>query len=225
MKAVKYYSYDDIRLENRYIPTITDDELLVKVHGCGLCGSDILKIVQQAPPPVILGHELTGTIPCGRSIRVYGIDLLPERLALARKLGADDAFLAPADGQGLRQLLEPYTEGRGADVVIITVAGERPFLQAIAGVCKGGTIHIFAAHSAIIPVNLEHIYQQELGIVSTYSSSPEELRIALDLLNSRAVRVDGLISHHLPLEQFAEGVTLMRERAALKVYFQIAGES
>jgi len=62
VKAVKYYSYDDIRLENRYIPTITDDELLVKVHGCGLCGSDILKIVQQAPPPVILGHELTGTI-------------------------------------------------------------------------------------------------------------------------------------------------------------------
>ena len=157
MKAVKYYSYDDIRLENRYIPTITDDELLVKVHGCGLCGSDILKIVQQAPPPVILGHELTGTIvkrgravanftvgqhvvvahhvpcghchycrhgnsstcasfkasniifglgsigllmlqafkalgtgqsiPCGRSIRVYGIDLLPERLELARKFG------------------------------------------------------------------------------------------------------------------------------------------
>ena len=157
MKAVKYYSYDDIRLENRYIPTITDNELLVKVHGCGLCGSDILKIVQQAPPPVILGHELTGTIvkrgravtnfavgqrvvvahhvpcghchycrhgnsstcasfkasniifglgsigllmlqafkalgtgqsiPCGRSIRVYGIDLLPERLELARKFG------------------------------------------------------------------------------------------------------------------------------------------
>ena len=352
MKAVKYYSYDDIRLENRYIPTITDDELLVKVHGCGLCGSDILKIVQQAPPPVILGHELTGTIvkrgravanfavgqrvvvahhvpcghchycrhgnssmcasfkasnidpcglaeyirvppehvqqttlplpetltdeegsfveplaccvravrrtsllpgdtvvilglgsigllmlqafkalgtgqsiPCGRSIRVYGIDLLPERLELARKLGADDAFLAPEDEQGLRPLLAPYTEGRGADAVIITVAGERPFLQAIAGVCKGGTIHIFAAHSAIVPVNLEHIYQQELGITSTYSSSPEELRIALDLLNSRAVRVDGLISHHLPLEQFAEGVTLMRQRAALKVYFQIAGES
>src|SRR5205085_8314562 len=39
-----------------------NQELLVKVHGCGLCGSDITKIVQQAPPPVKLGHELTGTI-------------------------------------------------------------------------------------------------------------------------------------------------------------------
>jgi threonine dehydrogenase-like Zn-dependent dehydrogenase len=59
------------------------------------------------------------SIPCGRSIRVYGVDLLPERLALARKLGADDAFLVPTDEQGLRQLLAPHTEGRGADVVML----------------------------------------------------------------------------------------------------------
>ena len=62
MKAVIYYSFDDIRLENRHIPSISDSELLVRVHGCGLCGSDIIKIVQQAPPPVVLGHELSGTI-------------------------------------------------------------------------------------------------------------------------------------------------------------------
>ncbi len=62
MKAVTYYSYDDIRVENTTVPSITDHELLVKVDGCGLCGSDIMKIVQHASPPVKLGHELTGTI-------------------------------------------------------------------------------------------------------------------------------------------------------------------
>jgi hypothetical protein len=41
----------------------------------------------------------------------------------------------------------------------------------------------------------------------------------------RKVRVDGLISQRLPLERFAEGVTLMQQCAALKVYFQIAGEN
>jgi len=41
----------------------------------------------------------------------------------------------------------------------------------------------------------------------------------------RKVRVDGLISHHSPLERFAGGVTLMQQRAALKVYFQITGEN
>jgi L-iditol 2-dehydrogenase len=63
---------------------------------------------------------------------------------------------------------------------------------------------------------------QELTVLSTYSSSPEELRIALDLLAQRAVRVDTLISHRHPLDSFQEGVRLMRERVALKVYFRIA---
>jgi L-iditol 2-dehydrogenase len=347
VKAVIYHSYDDIRIENRSIPSISDTELLVRVHGCGLCGSDIMKITHQAPPPVVLGHELTGTIvergkavsnaevgqrvivahhvPCGDchycrhqnysmcaafkasnidpcgfaeyirvpaqhvqhttlplpdslsaeegsfveplaccvravrrtpllsgdcvvvmglgsigllmiqavkalgagnggNLRVYGVDLLPERLQLARSLGADDVFLAPADEQGLRKELDLHTAGRGADGLIITAPGVRPFMQALAGLRKGGTINIFAAHTGTVPINLETIYQQELSITSTYSSSPEELRIALDLLGRRKVRVDGLISHRLPLSQFSEGVMLMRERAALKVYFQISGE-
>jgi L-iditol 2-dehydrogenase len=347
LKAVIYYSFDDIRIENGSIPSISDTELLVRVHGCGLCGSDIIKIVQQAPPPVVLGHELTGTIvergkavsnfevgqrvivahhvPCGEchyckhqnysmcaefkasnihpcgfaeyirvpaqhvrhttlllpesldaeagsfveplaccvravkrtpllagdsvvvmglgsvgllmiqavkaigasgigKVRVYGVDLLPERLQLAHNLGADTVILAPTEEYGLREALNPYTEGRGADAVIITAPGIRPFMQALAGVRKGGTINIFAAHTGMVPINLEMIYQQELSIISTYSSSPEELPIALDLLNSRKVRVDGLISHRLPLTRFSEGVKLMRERAALKVYYQISGE-
>jgi L-iditol 2-dehydrogenase len=347
VKAVIYHSHDDIRIENCPVPSILETELLVLVQGCGLCGSDIIKITQQAPPPVVLGHELTGTIvergkavsnfevgqrvivahhvPCGKchycrhqnysmcaefkasnidpcgfaeyiripaqhvqqttlllpdslsaeegsfveplaccvravrrmsllagdsvvvmglgsigllmiqavkalgagnagKVRVYGVDLLPERLQAARDFGADDAFLAPAGEQGLRQALDPHTAGRGADAIIITAPGVRPYIQALAGVRKGGMINIFAAHTGTVPINLETIYQQELSITSTYSSSPEELRIALDLLCSRKVRVDGLISHRLPLTRFAEGVMLMRERAALKVYFQIAGE-
>ena len=142
-----------------------------------------------------------------------------------RLFGADDVFLAPTDEQGLRDALAPYTQGRGADAVIITVPGERPFPQAVAGVRRGGLINIFAAHAGVVPLNLETFYQRELSIISTYSSSPDELRIALDLLTSRKVRVDRLISHRLPLAQFLEGVSLMQKRAALKVYFAIAGEA
>ena len=47
MKAVIHHSYDDIRIENRPIPSILETEMLVRVHGCGLSGSDILKIVQR----------------------------------------------------------------------------------------------------------------------------------------------------------------------------------
>src|SRR5258706_12524824 len=98
----------------------------------------------------------------GQPVRVYGVDLLPERLQLARDLGADNVFLASSDEQGLRSAIDAYTEGRGADAIIITAPGQGPFMQAIAGVRKGGTINIFAAHTGMLPVDLEQIYSQEI---------------------------------------------------------------
>ena len=47
LKAVIYHTYDNIRLEEIPIPAYAEDELLIQVHGCGLCGSDILKITKM----------------------------------------------------------------------------------------------------------------------------------------------------------------------------------
>jgi L-iditol 2-dehydrogenase len=44
-------------------PAIGAGELLVKVHGCGLCGSDIAKIVDPATrAPAVFGHEVVGEV-------------------------------------------------------------------------------------------------------------------------------------------------------------------
>jgi len=153
--------------------------------------------------------------------RVCGVDLLPERLQLALDLGADAVLEVPPGEQALRDLFTPFTEGRGADAVILTAPDIKPFMQAVASVPMGGAITIFAAHAGAAPLDLERIYQQELTITNAYSSSPATLRLALDLLATRQVLVDRLISHRLPLERFNEGVALMREHKALKVYFQI----
>src|ERR1700730_14614866 len=37
-------------------------ELLLRVRGCGLCGSDILKVTAAAPAPAVLGHEVVGDV-------------------------------------------------------------------------------------------------------------------------------------------------------------------
>jgi L-iditol 2-dehydrogenase len=89
---------------------------------------------------------------------------------------------------------------------------------------KGGQLTIFAAHTGTVPLDLDALYKQEITISSTYSSAPADLSRALELLEARQVRVDRLISHRLSLERFAEGVALMRERIALKVYFPIWDE-
>jgi len=45
------------------VPEISAGEVLVRVHACGICGTDIKKIKHGfLPPPQIFGHEIAGTV-------------------------------------------------------------------------------------------------------------------------------------------------------------------
>jgi L-iditol 2-dehydrogenase len=59
MKAAVYYDIDDLRCEERPIPSIKPGEVLVKVKVCGLCGTDLSKIVNKSVAGgTVLGHEV-----------------------------------------------------------------------------------------------------------------------------------------------------------------------
>lgn len=69
MKAARILEYKKpLVLEDISVPDIQPDEVLVKVAACGMCRSDVLLIdgffqsYGNIPPPVIPGHEITGTI-------------------------------------------------------------------------------------------------------------------------------------------------------------------
>jgi L-iditol 2-dehydrogenase len=51
-----------IRVEQRPRPAIGAGELLVRVRGCGLCGSDLAKLRAPARVPAVLGHEVVGDV-------------------------------------------------------------------------------------------------------------------------------------------------------------------
>ena len=55
----------NLEIEDVPIPEINDNEVLIKVHYSGICGTDIHIFTDQFPiyyPPVILGHEFSGEI-------------------------------------------------------------------------------------------------------------------------------------------------------------------
>jgi|GEM_PF-59715 len=62
MRVAMYYRNKDIRIEERDIPRIGADELLVKVWASGICGSDVLEWYRIAKAPLVLGHEIAGEI-------------------------------------------------------------------------------------------------------------------------------------------------------------------
>ena len=65
MKAAVYYGPGDIRVEERPDPAPAVDNMLVKVHACALCGTDLKLATIGNPrchPPRIIGHEMVGSI-------------------------------------------------------------------------------------------------------------------------------------------------------------------
>jgi L-iditol 2-dehydrogenase len=62
MKVAVYYRNDDIRIEDRSIPSISDNEILVKMNACGICGTDVMEWYRIKKAPRILGHEMAGEI-------------------------------------------------------------------------------------------------------------------------------------------------------------------
>jgi len=62
MRAAVYYGNKDIRIEEKPKPKIGSGEVLVRVEASGICGSDVMEWYRIDRIPLILGHEVAGTI-------------------------------------------------------------------------------------------------------------------------------------------------------------------
>jgi L-iditol 2-dehydrogenase len=73
MLAAVYRGVDDVRLETVPVPEIGAGELLVRVHTCGVCGTDLKKIASGShSAPRIFGHETSGVVAAvGAGVRKF----------------------------------------------------------------------------------------------------------------------------------------------------------
>lgn len=72
MRAAVYYSNSDVRIEERPRPEIGDGEILVKVESSGICGSDCMEWYRKDRVPLILGHEIAGSVvSVGKGLNRY----------------------------------------------------------------------------------------------------------------------------------------------------------
>jgi L-iditol 2-dehydrogenase len=63
MQAAVYRGVNDVRVETVPVPAIGPGEVLIEVHSCGICGTDLKKIhTGSHSAPRIFGHETVGTI-------------------------------------------------------------------------------------------------------------------------------------------------------------------
>ncbi|MGA7081155.1 MAG: zinc-dependent dehydrogenase [Terriglobales bacterium] len=75
MQAVVYHGVNDVRMEEVPVPEIGPGEILVRVHTCGICGTDLKKIATGShSAPRIFGHETAGVVAeVGEGVRKFGV--------------------------------------------------------------------------------------------------------------------------------------------------------
>ena len=75
MRAAVYRGVNDVRVETIPVPEIGSSEVLVRIHTCGICGTDLKKIhTGSHSAPRIFGHEMAGTIVAiGNDVTEYSV--------------------------------------------------------------------------------------------------------------------------------------------------------
>ncbi len=142
-----------------------------------------------------------------------GLETDQRRLRKARDLGI--AAAAPAD---FSEAAKTASLGRGLDSVIVTAGPAENAARALGWLRDGGTLSLFSGYpkDAPAPIDLDRVYHRELTILSTYSSSPQDLKSAVELLAAGAIKAAALAAPPFELERFDEAVRSVRKREILK---------
>jgi len=74
VKVAVYHNNRDVRIEERPRPSPGAGEMLLRVEASGLCGSDVMEWYRIRRAPLVLGHEVSGTVEeVGEGVRAFRV--------------------------------------------------------------------------------------------------------------------------------------------------------
>ena len=166
---------------NRHIPKPGDT---VVVMGTGMIGILLIQVLRAKSTTAVIA-----------------VDLDPQKLALARRMGATHTLNAtdtdvPA---AIRQL----TGGRGVDVSFEVVGHSATVVSAIRSLRKGGTVVLVGNLSPNVELPLQDVVSREISVLGSCASNGE-IPECIELLTRGVVNVDPIISLRAPLDQGPE---------------------
>ncbi len=158
-------------------------------------------------PAGLLAVQMLGAVGAAE---VVAMDVLPERLELARKSGATET-VNTGTPEGLQALqakpLQACVDCSGRGAALQTALDHTQGLVAVFGVIHGEA-----------KLSTRH-WLQGLSIVTCLPRTPEDTTFMLDMLAAGKLNAEALVSARLPFERYAEGVQLLIDKQAIKVCF------
>lgn len=103
------------------------------------------------------------------------------------------------------------TNGKGADLVIISVGSSALLKEAFQAVARGGTILVFAHFpKGDVSIPADRFFHDEVKVVGAYSSHPYHYLEALELLRAKVVNTEKMVTHRYPLSQLLQAIECAR---------------
>ncbi len=169
------------------------------------------RVVVVGLGPVGLGAVM---LSAASGAEVIGVDLVPERLDLARKVGAGHAF---PGGDTTADAIREVTGGRGAEVVIDcsgSASGRYLGLEVarewgrVAFVGEGGTVSFEPSRLLI---------HKQLTLVGSWVCGLVQMEDLLELLARKGLHPEDTVTHAFPLTEAGEAYRLFAEGRTGKV--------
>lgn len=137
------------------------------------------------------------------------IDLVEDRLSLAKKLGVDEAI--NAGKENVVERVRGLTGGYGADVVIEAIGLPATWEQALKLVRKGGRVLEFGGcpPRTEIKVDTELLHYGEVTVLGAFHATPLHFKKALNLIASRTIDVRPLITRKMRLKDIKEAFEIL----------------
>ena len=189
--------------------------------ACALLGVERGR-VEAGMTVAIWGHGPMGcllALAAGqRGAQVVIVGKAGWRLDQVRALGLGtcvDALSVPDIASHLRGL----TGRRGPDVTVDATGHPEVWEQAIDGVGRGGTVILFGgcAPGTAVRLDTRRTHYEELTLVGAFHHTPDMIRRAVELLESKAIEPSGLLTHRMGLGQVKEALALMERGETMKV--------
>ena len=182
--------------------------VLKAVLKLNLLKGDTALVIGQGP----IGLMFTRLLEL-RGIRVVASDLLDNRLKLARRMGAHQAWRG--DDERFEQKVLRIMGGRGVDAVVLAVPSDAILPQAQRLARGGGQILLFAdtRRGAGVPLDLASICVDEKDLLGSYSSDFTLQQEVARLVFQRKMDVRPLISHRFELADTAQAIRLAAQPA------------
>jgi len=172
------------------------------IETLGLKERETVLVIGQGPIGIILAVLVRR---CG--VRVITSDLFPQRHTIAKTFGLNENL--DASTCDTVQVVKDMTEGRGADAVILAVAGNGLIRPAMDATRPGGRVLLFAqTQHGEATIDPAAVCVEEKSVLGSYSASVDLQEESARFVLSGEMDLEKLISHRFLLAESVEALQL-----------------